>query len=198
MVRHKDPESRRAEILAAAMATCAEKGFFSTRIDDIAERAGVSKGAIYHHFDSKQDVFLTLLEQLIDESVGMIAELDATGATAEESLRALTDSLLAMTRESPLLVKGLFELYLVSMRDPEFRARFMRHYDAMIDAATHIIARAMERGELSSELDAETAARIAFMGGDGLLLMHVVLDDFERGVEASVQFMDLVMRGLRP
>ncbi|HLY78578.1 MAG TPA: helix-turn-helix domain-containing protein, partial [Caulobacteraceae bacterium] len=50
-------EERAPEILEAALASFAEKGFAGTRMDDIAARAGITKGTIYLYFESKEAVF---------------------------------------------------------------------------------------------------------------------------------------------
>ena len=53
------------QILDAALLVFTEKGFVSARIDDIAQRAGMSKGGIYAHFKSKESIFLALLERVL-------------------------------------------------------------------------------------------------------------------------------------
>jgi AcrR family transcriptional regulator len=57
--------ARIPEILDAALGCFAEKGFAGTRMDDIAARAGISKGTIYLYFDSKEAVFKALARQSI-------------------------------------------------------------------------------------------------------------------------------------
>src|SRR5580698_4564481 len=73
--RRKD--ARPAEILDAALAVFAEKGFSAARMDDIAQRAGVTKGTIYLYFESKDAVF----RGLVQESIG--ATIQAATAAAE-------------------------------------------------------------------------------------------------------------------
>src|SRR5258708_1251185 len=62
-------EARPAEILDAAVAEFAEKGFAAARMDDIARRAGVTKGTIYLYFPSKEDVFKTLVRESIGTTI---------------------------------------------------------------------------------------------------------------------------------
>jgi AcrR family transcriptional regulator len=62
-------EARAPEILEAALAVFAEKGFAGARMDDIAARAGVTKGTIYLYFESKDAVFKALLAESIGERV---------------------------------------------------------------------------------------------------------------------------------
>ncbi|MDP6407018.1 MAG: TetR/AcrR family transcriptional regulator [Alphaproteobacteria bacterium] len=65
--RHRDVASeRRAQIVQGAVQAFAEKGYFGTTIEDIAARAGVSKGLIYVYFEDKQDVLFLTLHYVLD------------------------------------------------------------------------------------------------------------------------------------
>src|SRR5215471_7056245 len=59
--RRKD--ERPAEIIAAALASFAERGFAATRLDDIARRAGVTRGTLYLYFPSKEELFKAVVRQ---------------------------------------------------------------------------------------------------------------------------------------
>ncbi|MFT3986812.1 TetR family transcriptional regulator [Aestuariivirga sp.] len=63
--RHRRPKARPGEILAAALELFSERGFSATRMEDISDRAGISKAAIYLYFKDK----LTLLQTLVQETV---------------------------------------------------------------------------------------------------------------------------------
>src|SRR5689334_21435556 len=80
-------EARAPEILDAALACFADKGFAATRMDEIARRAGISKGTIYLYFDSKEALFKALARQ----SIG--AQLDAVKAHVANFEGASTDLL---------------------------------------------------------------------------------------------------------
>src|SRR5271165_3729376 len=62
-------EARPTEILDAAVAVFAEKGFAAARMEDIAKRAGVTKGTIYLYFEGKEDVFKTLVRESIGSTI---------------------------------------------------------------------------------------------------------------------------------
>ena len=70
--RRKD--ARPQEILEAALALFAEKGFAATRMDDIAERARVSKGTIYLYFDGKEAVFRALVREMLVPRLNQAAD----------------------------------------------------------------------------------------------------------------------------
>lgn len=69
-------EARPGDIVAAALAVFAEKGFAGARIDEIARRAGVSKGTVYLYFETKDDLFRAVVHDAI------IPNIDEIGATA--------------------------------------------------------------------------------------------------------------------
>src|SRR5436309_2887487 len=73
-------EARRAEILGAALAVFGEHGYHTSSIDDIARAAGISKALIYEHFESKQQLHLSLLES----HAGELFERLATSAGQDE------------------------------------------------------------------------------------------------------------------
>jgi len=65
-------EARPAEIVAAALEVFAEKGFASAKLDDIAARAGVSKGALYLYFETKQDLFTAVVREAVLPNIAVI------------------------------------------------------------------------------------------------------------------------------
>lgn len=65
-------DARPAEIVRAAYEVFSEKGFAAARLDDIAKRAGVSKGALYLYFETKQDIFEAVVKDAIAPNIGQI------------------------------------------------------------------------------------------------------------------------------
>ena len=90
--RRKD--ERAPEILEAALACFAEKGFAGTRMDDIAARAGITKGTIYLYFESKEAVFKALSRQSIGERIAAVTQqLEASDGPAADQLRFVIGTL---------------------------------------------------------------------------------------------------------
>ncbi|HLV34921.1 MAG TPA: TetR/AcrR family transcriptional regulator [Spirillospora sp.] len=76
----RDPDATRERILDAALDKFASKGYHDTRLDEIAEESGTSKGAIYFHFPNKERLFLALVDQFAD-----LLERRVTAAIAQEA-----------------------------------------------------------------------------------------------------------------
>jgi AcrR family transcriptional regulator len=83
------PEERPRQILDAAVAVFGEKGIAGARLEDIATRAGVSKGTIYLYFHSKEELFREVVRDTIVAAIERGEQLFANRDSAAEALRAL-------------------------------------------------------------------------------------------------------------
>lgn len=81
-------EDRPAEITEAAMKAFAEKGFAATKVEDVAKRAGVSKGLLYLYFKTKEDLFKAVIRSFISPKIDALIEtVENTDLSAEEFIR---------------------------------------------------------------------------------------------------------------
>src|SRR5512139_2202895 len=90
-IRHRRKEARPGELVAAALQLFVEKGFAATRLEDVATRAGVSKGTLYLYFDSKEALFKAVIEEGI---MPVVAEGEAIAAGHDGSAFDLLQRLL--------------------------------------------------------------------------------------------------------
>lgn len=153
------PEARPDEILDAALHVFGEQGFARTRLEDVAKRAGVSKGTLYLYFKSKEDLFRAMARTRIGASV----------AEAEEFVRTFEGS-------TPDLVEHFISRYWAKMNEPEkirlarvvlfeltsfpelARFYFNEVMLRMRNLIQSVIERGIERGEFR-RVDAGFAAR---------------------------------------
>ena len=81
-------EDRPQEITAAALAAFAEKGYAATRVDDVAKRAGVSKGLLYLYFKTKEELFKAVIHSVVVPRIeALAATVDSSEMSAEDFLR---------------------------------------------------------------------------------------------------------------
>jgi AcrR family transcriptional regulator len=117
----------RARLLDAAAHVFAQRGFSEATLDDVAETAGFSKGAVYSNFKSKDELFYALMTDRINERVESategIAQHTAAGAQAAEVGRRLTEKL----AEQPEWHLLFIEFWARAVRDPQLRTEFARH-----------------------------------------------------------------------
>src|SRR3954471_4486804 len=94
---------RPGEIVDAALHVFAEKGFAAAKLDEIARRAGVSKGALYLYFETKEELFRAVVQQAIAPNIRQIREMIAAhpGPIAD-LLQAVPERIVALTEAYPL------------------------------------------------------------------------------------------------
>ncbi|MCG7382460.1 TetR/AcrR family transcriptional regulator [Paenibacillus sp. ACRRY] len=97
MARNKHPEQTVQHILSVAAQLFTDKGFEKTSIQDILDALGMSKGAIYHHFKSKDEILNAVMEQQFDYSARMLDQLviETHAATAREKLVHILEQVLS-------------------------------------------------------------------------------------------------------
>ena len=97
--REREKAMHRREILEAAERVFAQKGFAATTIDEIAQEAEFSKGAMYVYFDSKEDLFLSLIQEKLDEIEGRFGKVVESSDDPETKIRDLVESHLTFFEE---------------------------------------------------------------------------------------------------
>ncbi|HET8771097.1 MAG TPA: helix-turn-helix domain-containing protein [Gemmatimonadaceae bacterium] len=148
------PDVRRAEILDGALAVFSERGYARATLHDVADRVGVTKGCVYHHFASKEQLLLALIRDRTAESV-QIADAERAKAGAEdESLEAHLQRLWRHF-ERP----GQTEVAILTMNElaktPD-AAKLL--FDEIIDPSRAPLRRAVARSTSASRKDSERAA----------------------------------------
>ena len=137
------------EIVSAALATFAEKGFAAAKLDDIARRAGVSKGAVYLYFETKEDVFRAVVERAILPNVGMVKAMAAAHpGPLSDLLRNVVTHVSGVVESTPL--GGVLKMVVGEARNFPELARVW--HDELVSQAlgamTTAIANAQARGEV--------------------------------------------------
>ena len=174
--RDRERLARRGEMLDAALAVFAEKGYDGATLDEVAERAEYGKGTLYNYFPGgKEALFLALFERIFE---GLHAAVEGAGGRAEgltdvasvralfyDLLRALLAHFAAHRHALALFLKEGHRLAL----DAEHAAFFHRHYGELIDAVERPLRVAAERG-LVRPLPVRAVAHLVMGNVRGLLL----------------------------
>src|SRR6185503_8496613 len=85
----------RADLVATARTVFIERGFHGASLDEIAERAGYSKGAVYSNFTGKDDLFLAMLDAQFEQRARVLADVIFDEESLEDSYRAVARSMVA-------------------------------------------------------------------------------------------------------
>ena len=151
-------------MLSAAEELIAERGFAAASLAEIAEAAGVSKGAIYHHFRSKDDLLLALLDQHFEERMRAVEPIAATpGAAAAERLVEE----IPFDRRWNLLY---LEFVVRAARDERFREELRGRLQRLRKHGARGIEGYLEREGIRSELKPQQIALALAAVGNGLAI----------------------------
>ena len=143
-----DRDARREVIIRAALDEFFESGFHAARMDDIARRAGLSKGAVYLYFDTKEALFNAIINTIAVPTVDRIEAISQRAPTAAHAIHDLCAMAPQMIRHSPLpqVIKILIG---DGSRFPAVVARYRRDVvERALAALTDVLARGHRRGEL--------------------------------------------------
>jgi len=170
-LRRKDiPPLRRVQILAAAAELFSRGGYQGVTVDAIARKAGTSKGNLYWHFGSKQEILQLLFEDILQRFDPLLREIVGGDAPPRDKLRALTRALLEAAAANP----EAMSLVLQIAAQPELRdmvsAEYVLLMSRYIDTMTQLFADAGE------ENPRDVAALYALIT-DALMGMVVVAPD---------------------
>jgi len=146
--RKRRKEARPTELTAAALALFVEKGFSATRLEDVASRAGVSKGTLYLYFDSKEALFKAVIQEGI---LPVVVENEAIAAKHTGSSFDLLEKLLDNWWGKIGLTDfaGIPKLMVAEARNFPEVARF--YYENVICRGRALVGAALERGMATGE-----------------------------------------------
>lgn len=161
----------RAKLLEAAGEVFARQGFHSATVDDVADAAGYTKGAVYANFASKDALFLALLDQHLDAQVEQVDRLFAGGA--HEPLRDDLEDASAQAMDGGTSFGLLtMEFWLYAMRHSEARAALADRYDRMRRRLATALADRDAAREVEPVLSPADRAALVLAVDAGLLIQH--------------------------
>jgi len=192
-------EDRPQEITEAALAAFAEQGYAATRVDDVAKRAGVSKGLLYLYFKTKEELFKAVVRSLVVPRIdALTASIDASELSAEEYLRGPFLDFVKTIPGSPVSVV----IRLLIAEGPKHPDLVQFYWDNVVSRGLATITELLERGVANGEF-----RRTAVNELPHLLVMPVVFSmvfkllfakqplDTDRLIETHVDMLIAQMKG---
>lgn len=201
--RQRRKEARPQELLDAALELFVEKGFAATRTDEVAQRAGVSKGTLYLYYPSKEELFKAVVRQ-------NIASLIAEGKEAVAQFQGTTSELLAYlmrewwTRVGSTRAAGIHKIIIAEVRNFPELAQF--YADEVIQPAHRLFEGVVRRGMARGEFRAVDTGAVAHAVMAPMIFLMLHKHSFGAcpiqgaGVDPKTTLMahaDLVLHGLR-
>ena len=195
MRQQQRSEETRARILQAAEEGIAEHGYEATGVAEICQRAGLSKGAFYHHFPSKQAVFLRLFNR-------WLAALDADLVRACAGAATIPQGLLRMAAVAPQVFEAgrgrlpvFLEFWTQAAHDPAIWQATIDPYRRYQAFFASLVRAGVAEGSLRP-VDPELAARVVLSLAIGLVLQGLLDSDGADWGQVAQEGVRLLIEGL--
>jgi len=167
-------QQRRAQILAAAMTCFARQGYHATSMDDVVRESGLSVGAIYSYFPSKEELFLALSEDRAEQTLAYMSQLFARpGSMPEKSREAVDYFFSRLSDELVPLMRVNLEFLSEALKSEPIRQRQERRVASIRRFFQSLLSDAQQRGEVRADVDVEAAAELMMALGEGIVLLSV-------------------------
>jgi AcrR family transcriptional regulator len=196
MTQQRGKETR-SHILDTASELFAERGYDATSVADICHRAGVTKGAFYHHFASKQAVFLELRDRWL---APLEAQLTLT-RDEDETLPQLLQHVADMARQV-FATEGeeqrqqiFLELLSAARHDPTILPALLTPMQRYRESFAHLINAGIQEGTLRT-VDRDLAAQVLVSLGFGLIMQSLLDPQGDDWGAIASQAIPLLMQGL--
>jgi AcrR family transcriptional regulator len=191
-------EIRRDQILQAATVVFARLGFHKARMDDIVEEAGLSKGAVYWYFDSKDEIITTILDRFMDRELDDFRLISQGEGPIPIRLTAMVKALAKEIEEISDLMPIIYEFYAVAAREEPIRQSIHNYFENFSTLLQDVIKVGIKRGEIRNVPPQEAAYTLISMM-EGCMLLWILGAFDHRKVNLEKLFeesMDFLLDGL--
>ena len=188
-------EERRNQIIESAIKVLARDGFANTRMEDVANESGLSKGLLYWYFKSKEDIIIAIADLLFSAEFRKMQDLSIEGQTAHDCLEnflgILIKDLQAMLKLAPMI----YEFYALAFRNNTVRKVMHEYLQRFVILMEPIIQQGMERGEFLPG-DARQATITIGAAFEGTLLLWSYAPDLIQPEQQLRASLAILIRGL--
>ena len=196
--KKKRTGEKRERILQAAIRVFAEKGFYATRVSEIAKAAGVADGTIYLYFENKDDVLVSIFNDRIGTLLEILEKVVKSDRSVEDRVRKIMELQLGLLEEQ----RDLAEVITVNLRQSssllkEYAAPLFTRY---LELIAGMIGDGQRDGVFRKDVNPRVAARALWGGLDGIALTWALSEKDPKPAslrKAATQFASIFLEGLR-
>jgi AcrR family transcriptional regulator len=171
----KERQARTRERLMDSAATvAARRGIERASLDEVAGLAGVTKGAIYANFASKEDLFLAMLDAHFESRLEEIDAILSTEADPDEQAREAAQGLMRVLAAQPEWHRLFFEFAAHATRNEDFREQLVERYRALRARLAELLAERAERLGIEPVVPPDEIAAMAFAMANGIALERLL------------------------
>ena len=195
----EEAQQPKEDLLQAALAEFSAKGYSAARLEDIAQRAGTTRGAIYHHFGNKAGLYKELIESAAQQGNVVIQTAVSGGGTFEEISRRIVTGTLELLEEDArfrqITALSLFKTG-ISEELAAIDAQRERDAAATIEGVARYMQMGIQAGEARSDIAPDLMARAFLAYQNGLAWLWLAGGENFALKEDADQYADLLLHGI--
>jgi AcrR family transcriptional regulator len=185
LTRKEKQAKTRSSLLSSAAKLICRKGITEASVDDIAIDAGYTKGAFYANFQSKEEMFLVMLDKAYSEELERL-EAHLPGDAPVEEVRESAQDFMQFVRSDPEWPRLYFEFVVYAARNPEFRQELATRNRAMRERIAEVIRNWAADFPTDTPFPFEDIATMLFCLADGFLVQQLVEPDVNDDIYATM------------
>jgi AcrR family transcriptional regulator len=175
--RRPSRQEIRKQLLEAAGTVFAHRGYERASLDEVAEVAGWTKGAVYSNFASKQDLFLALMRHRVEERIDAVRRVTPAGEDAQAQAAAAGAALTTLLRDQRDWHLLFIEFWGQAVREPAVREVFVEHRRQLRALIADFFAEAAAALEVEVPLPTDQLATLALALSNGVAIEHLADPD---------------------
>jgi AcrR family transcriptional regulator len=190
-------EKSRAAILNAAMELISRHGFNGTTVDKVATEAGLSKGSIFWHFASKENLFLAVIETIRTGLLHGIMKGQDEGLSARQRLELLLDNYAGLIQTDCSRCIDLTVLIIEMVETtPDLAERLREFFDELAEMLTSMLEEGTKSGEIEKSLDSQMTAYAIVGNLQGMTVQYYLNRDKLEYNRLMQAYKHMVLKGL--
>ena len=163
----------RNKILSTAEKYFAEKGIKETDIVEICREAGLTRGAFYHHFPTKQQFLLELLDRWVNKMASQLSSIQFKSKNSVEILTEITEKMQPVFEQAGRQLPIFLELYIKAVNEPSLKKYVLKSYYSYLVFLTDVVSKGVEKDAVK-KTDTEDISKILFAITIGLLVQGLI------------------------
>ena len=187
---------KKNQILDAALQIFVKKGYSETRMDDIVKASGMSKGAIYHHYSSKKELFLELIDFWEAYCFPNILDKKYINKSASGKLREIVKDIISTFKNKKYVFLAELEIWSLSNHDEAVRNKTKLLYMNLLKLFSNIIKNGIENNEFKN-INVKIAALSIMTSLQGVIWFSIFEDSELSAEEYLTEVMEFIIVGLK-